>query len=460
MPFPLDPGATRRSLRRRVPTPSIRARRIAATAVFVTDGAVFGTWAARIPDVTSQVGASPATLGLVLLCISIGALAGMQVTGAFCARLGPGATTALAAAATGMTVVLPGLTGSVIALAAALLAFGAATGMLNVAVNAVGVQVEQVAGRPVVSSMHAGFSAGGLAGAGLTAVLAAVPVAEHLLAVGMAALIVTAAATPTLLAADTRIAAPAGAPSGSRPTGKARTLIVLFGVVAGCTAFAEGAVTDWGALYLRQDLGAAPGLAAAGYAVFSTAMAVGRLAGGALLTRFGETALLVAGSLLAGLGALGAATASDPIAALGAFALVGSGLANVFPVALARAGALGGAGGVALASTIGYTGLLGGPPLFGFLADATGIGAGFAVLALVTLLAAGLALQAAHAWEPALSAAGRSVAAAVRPAIVHSTSALHTHAAALTSLWPQPEPEPEHRQGGYRHHPGLAALGI
>jgi MFS family permease len=439
MPLLLETGRSRLVLRRRVALPTARARRVAVTAVFVTDGLVFGSWAARIPDVTVQVGATPATLGLVLLCISIGALAGMQVTGPLCARLGPGAVTALAATATGVAVTLPGITGSVPALAVVLLVFGAATGMLNVAVNAVGVQVERATGRPVVSSMHAGFSVGGLAGAGLTGLLAAVPVAVHLLTVGAAALLITAVTAPVLLAPDPPPPEPASASHApaERPAGPARRLIVLFGVVAGCTAFAEGAVTDWGALYLRESLGAAPAVAAAGYGVFCTAMALGRLMGGALLARFGETALLVGGSFIAGVGALGVATATDPVPAVGAFAIVGLGLANVFPVALARAGVLGGAGGVALASTVGYTGLLGGPPLFGFLASATGIATGFATLTIVTLVAAALALHAAHAWPAARATVSRSVGGAVRPAVVHGTSALRSHAAVLTTLWPE-----------------------
>ena len=89
MPFPRDP-ARRSLLLRRSAALSVRSHRIAATVLFAVDGAVFGTWAARIPDVAAQVGAGPTTLGLALLCVSLGALASMQMTGALCARLGPG----------------------------------------------------------------------------------------------------------------------------------------------------------------------------------------------------------------------------------------------------------------------------------------------------------------------------------------------------------------------------------
>src|SRR5918999_1601895 len=169
MPFPLD-SARLRTARRRTTPPPVRRHRIAATLLFTVDGAVFGSWASRIPDVAAGVGAGPTALGLALLCISLGALASMQLTGALCARLGPGLAGVAAAIAT--------------CAALALLVFGAATGTLNVAANAIGVQVEAAAHRPVLPSLHAGFSFGGLAGAaagGGAAAVASPPV--HLLLV-------------------------------------------------------------------------------------------------------------------------------------------------------------------------------------------------------------------------------------------------------------------------------------
>src|SRR5215210_3106872 len=118
---------------RRGSPPSRRRALAAVTALFVFDGAVFGGWAARIPDVTTQVGASHTTLGLALLCVSVGALASMQLTGALCARLGAGRVATAAAVVLCLAVALPGLAATLPALAVALLGFGAATGAVNVA---------------------------------------------------------------------------------------------------------------------------------------------------------------------------------------------------------------------------------------------------------------------------------------------------------------------------------------
>jgi hypothetical protein len=66
----------------------------------------------------------------------------------------------------------------------------------------------------------------------------------------------------------------------------------------------------------------------------------------------------------------------------------------MFPAAMARAGMLAGSSGVALASTLGYTGFLLGPPAIGFLASQFSLRAGLTTLsflALVATLAAWLA---------------------------------------------------------------------
>jgi MFS family permease len=175
---------------------------------------------------------------------------------------------------------------------------------------------------------------------------------------------------------------------GRRPT----AVLVVLGAIAGCTAFGEGALTDWGALLLREHLGAPTAVAAAGYAGFSVAMAAGRLAGGRLLGAMGERRLLVGGAVLAAAGALAAVTTSSLGVALAGFVLVGLGLANVFPLAIGRAGLLGGAHGIALATTVGYTGLLGGPPAIGLLADSAGLPVAVGSIAVMALVAAVLVL--------------------------------------------------------------------
>ena len=412
------------------PVPSLGRLRTAVAALFALDGFVFGSWAARVPDVSAATGAGHTALGVALLCLSLGALACMQVTGALCTRLGTGLTATLAGIGASVSAVLPGFASDVPTLCVGLLVFGAATGAVNVAANSVGVQVEARAGRPLLSGLHAAFSAGGLLGAlvgGLASGIAGV--GAHLVAVAVLGLAVMAWAGPVLVGADVggraaaRVAEPEGEDTGPRPT----AVLVLLGVVAGATAYGEGALSDWGALHLREHLAATPALAAAGYAGFSSAMAAGRLAGGRLVAVLGERRLLVGGSLIAAAGALTAVTTTSLPVALAGYAVVGLGLANVFPLAIARAGALGGPSGVALSTTVGYTGLLGGPPVIGFLAEHAGLPTALGTVALMAVVAAVLALgiegpavrrPAVPGWAQPVLFGRRPVAVVLAPAAV------------------------------------------
>lgn len=171
-------------------------------------------------------------------------------------------------------------------------------------------------------------------------------------------------------------------------------------MIALCTAYGEGAMADWSALHLEQDLHAHPGLAAAGYSLFALTMTVGRLTGTAMLERFGQTRTLVLGGATAAAGMLIGALATSVWVALAGFAVAGLGLANIFPVAVGRAGELAGPGGVAAASTLGYGGMLLGPPAIGFLADWFSLPLALTTVAVLAACAAAIAYGARGAAVP------------------------------------------------------------
>jgi MFS family permease len=382
---------------------------------FALDGFVFAGWVVRIPEIKRQVGADPQELGLALLGVSVGAVLTMAGTGWLCTRLGSRQVTVACGALLSLTVALPPLTHSVAALGLVLVAFGSAYGSLNVSMNSLAVDVVAALRRPVMPSFHAAFSLGGLLGAGLGAVVAThLSPTHHLLLLTAAGLCTTAVAGAALL--RTRIpavpdestrttrrdggtaAAPARPertpPTSAQPLPEAhrpRFLVCVFGLIALCTAYGEGALADWSTLHMRQDLHAGPGLAAAGYAAFSLAMTAGRTSGTWLLERAGQTAALVLGGATAAGGMLAASLAPQVGVAVAGFAVTGLGLANIFPIAMARAGALSGPGGVATASTFGYTGMLLGPPTIGFLAQRAGLPTALTTVALLAALAAAIA---------------------------------------------------------------------
>ncbi|MGW6735544.1 MFS transporter [Streptomyces sp. NPDC055013] len=347
--------------------------RIALTTFFALDGFLFAGWVVRIPAIKEQTGASAGDLGLALLGVSAGAVLTMTLTGRLCRRFGTHEVTVVCAVLLSLSVALPPLTHSTLALGAVLLIFGAAYGGINVAFNSAAVDLVAALRRPIMPSFHAAFSLGGMVGAGLGGLVAGtLSPTRHLLSLTVIGLLVTAVAGRTLLRHEPPTPTSPGRPPKDAPRRldpRTRGLVIVFGLIALCTAYGEGAMADWGALHLEQDLDATPGVAAIGYACFALAMTIGRLSGTALLERLGHGRTVVAGGATAAAGMLLGSLAPSLWAALLGFAVTGLGLANLFPVAVERAGTLAGPSGVATASTLGYGGMLLGPPAIGFMAD-------------------------------------------------------------------------------------------
>jgi predicted MFS family arabinose efflux permease len=370
----------------RPPDAAARAARLATATVFFLDGVGVANWVVRIPAVQERLALGTAVLGGALLAMAVGALVAMPVAGRLVARLGSAPVTRAAAALFALTLALPGLAPSLPLLVAALLLTGAANGALGVAMNAQAVaverQYERQTGRPIMSSFHALFSLGGLFGSATGGLVAAQGVAPgpHLTAVALVVLAAVLAVTPRML--------PATADSVPNSAARARLTrpLLTLGVLAFCVLFGEGAMADWTSVYLRDVAGAGPGLAAAGYAAFSLAMAALRAVGDALSLRLGAERLVRLAGLLATAGlAIAILVPHAPIAIVG-FGLVGAGFSVVFPTVLTGAGRLPGSApgaGIAAVSSCGYAGFLAGPPIIGLVSEALGLRGGLAV-ALVT----------------------------------------------------------------------------
>jgi MFS family permease len=373
------------------------------TVFFAADGVLFASWIVRIPEIKNQVGASATALGLALLCMTVSSAASMYFAGGLCERLGTRTVLVASFPLVCAGLVTPALARSVVELGAILFVFGAIYGVLLVALNSAAVEIEATSGRAIMSPMHGLWSVGGLVGAVIGGLLAAhLTAAEHFAVVGVAGVVVAVGFARPML--RTGIDRP---PVRSEDTSTARReqgaqrqvartpislAVVLLGVVALCTAYGEGAIGDWTALHLRDNLGATAGVAAYGFGVYSVAIAAGRLTGGRLIERLGETRVLSGGAVLAAAGVLTTAWAGSLAVAFAGLLAVGLGLANMFPVAMARAGAIGGPRGVGLASTIGNTGMLAGPPLIGFLADQVGLRTALSTVAVTALVAAAIGL--------------------------------------------------------------------
>ncbi|GAA3308157.1 MFS transporter [Streptomyces cinereospinus] len=367
----------------------IRAR-YAVAAVFAVHGGVTGSFATRVPWIQDHASVSPGQLGLALAFPALGASLAMPLAGRVSHRFG--ARTALRGLLVlwTLSLTLPSLAPNLLALCLALFTFGATAGMSDVAMNALGVEVENRLGRSIMSGLHGMWSAGALvgsAGGTLAAHLGTDARLHHTLAAACLTLLGLVACTWVLDLQPAEDEEPP--PRFALPPRSA----LLIGAVGFCAVFAEGASLDWSAIYLEDELGASAGLAAACTTGFTLTMALARMAGDKVVDRYGSVRTVRTGGVLATVGGALIVLGDHPVTAMAGFALTGLGIAVVVPLCFAVAGRSGPNPSQAIAgvATITYTSGLIAPSAIGTLAQATSLVVSFA---LVTVLSGGLAVFA------------------------------------------------------------------
>jgi hypothetical protein len=371
-----------------MPSANRPATRLATRLSFLVAGFGLACWAPLVPFAKVRLAVDDGILGVLLLCLGIGSVAAMLLTGVLSARYG--SKPIILAGGFGLALILPWLAiaSTPLALGLALFAFGAALGSIDVAMNIHAVEVERAAWRPLMSGFHALFSIGGFAGSSLMTFLLSIhlgPLASTLIASALM-LIAMIVAWPMLL----RTAQAQDGPLFVLPRG----IVLLLALLAAITFLVEGAVLDWGAL-LIVGTGLVPETkGGVGYMLFSIAMTAGRLGGDAVVARVGDRATLIAGSLLAIAGFVVLLVAPVAIIAMAGFVLIGLGASNLVPVLFRRAGsqeAMPAGLAVAAITTAGYAGVLVGPAGVGFVAKIASLPMAFAMLGallcLVTLTA-------------------------------------------------------------------------
>ncbi|HEX5594969.1 MAG TPA: MFS transporter [Micromonosporaceae bacterium] len=391
-------------------TATVERARIATGVAFFISGLAFASWISRAPAVRDSLDLNSAQFGLLLLCLSTGAVAALPLSGPLVHRIGP-ARAVLAGA---------------VAVAAGLFALGVGTGIgdvrfsglglvvaglgistWDVAMNVEGADVERRLSRPLMPRLHAGFSLGTVAGALLAAAAASsgLSVSGQLVATSVLVLAVMIPATRRFLPVPPQPAGEQRHRSGALQAWREpRTLLV--GLLVLAFAFTEGTANDWIAVAFVDGYAASDTLAAVGFGVFMAAMTAARLAGSAVLQRWGRVTTLRITAVLASIGLLLVVLGPALPWALAGAALWGAGASLGFPVGMSAAAdePLRAAVRVSVVSSIGYTAFLAGPPLVGFLAEATSIRQALLVVLVATVVGfvvAGVARPTAPVSPPA-----------------------------------------------------------
>jgi MFS family permease len=372
------------------PEADILARaRIGAAAIFLLLGLGMGLWVVHIPVVQKDLALSDGVLGIALFAVVAGAIASMPLSGWAATVRGSRPVVRLTTVIFCIGLALPLFAPTFLLLLASGFVLGFGMGGLDVSVNAQAVTVERRMRRPIMSSLHAFYSLGGLIGSAVGGFLLAQPwdPAFTLLAASALMLVVGVVAGRTLVP-DGSATRPADEKIRTRDVLRLRVLAL--GGLAFLAFFSEGAIGDWSSIFLTRQTGATPAVAATGFVAFSITMTVSRFLGDRVVAALGPRPSLVWGGLLAFAGMVLALAVPNLVAGVIGFALMGVGFANIVPVLFSAAGRAGvsPSAGIAVVTMIAYGGLLIGPPLIGGLSELVGLSAALSVVAVFGLLLA------------------------------------------------------------------------
>lgn len=355
---------------------------------FAADSLMFGSWVTHIPHVKTELGLNDAQLGLALFGMPLGLLAMNPVSPTLIHRLGLVRVTVGSTVCMALSFALPVWMPERWSLMAALALVGASVAVMNVAMNTCATHIEQAEGIYIMSSCHGMWSMGGMLGSGTSAVLIAAGLAPRLHLSLLAALVVGAAwiwLRPALQPVPQSEDEDAG---GSKFTVPNRDLLLMI-FIGLCVSLGEGVAFDWSAVYLRDDLGASPEVAALGFTCFSLTMMAMRFTGDVLIPQFGERNLLYFSALTTAGALFVTIFAPGPTVGIIGYLLLGAAVALGAPIlfnAASRMPGLAPGAGLATYATFSFMGFLAGPPLIGWVGELLGLPVGFAFVAALALL--------------------------------------------------------------------------
>ena len=350
----------------------------AARIIFFVSGFGISTWAPMIPIIKERLNIGSDILGILLLCIGISSFLMMPVAGLFARRFGCKQVLRFMGILLGLEIIILSMLPNIYMYAIFLLFLGAIAGILNVNMNIHAVIVEKLSKKRMMSSMHALWSVGCFAGAGLFSILA-----ECGFNITYIAIIHCIIIFLVVLICSRFFLAYKGA-GNEKPIAVPKGIVIIFGLMAVISFLGEGGMMDWSGVFLTEAKHVDLSLAGVGYAVFSAAMLIGRLIGDKIVQTLGEQRVVIFGGIVACIGYLIAIIFDNFIIIQGGFILLGLGAANIVPVVftlLGRQNVMPINSAVTAVTSMGYMGVMFGPAILGFIAHGIGIVAVFCILA-------------------------------------------------------------------------------
>jgi MFS family permease len=349
--------------------PTRRRARLGTTLTFSLAASISAVWVVRTPALVDKLHLDPRGVGIVVLFWGSGALVTMQFTQRLVARFGTKSVLRVAGPASTVTLAPVGFAPSFAWLLAASVLFGMAFGVLDIAMNTQAAALERAYDRHLMNGMHAGWSVGAVLGGVAGSLTAAAGLSFGQSVVGAAAV-----ATPLAIAlGPTYLPARAEAHDAPAATGRLPGIAYFVGGIAFAAFMVEGSVADWSGIHMTDDLHASQSLAALAYPGFELGALGGRLVGDRVRAAIGTRTLVSLSGVATACAVKLTITATSAWVGLVGYYLIGVAVCAVGPVAFSLAGDIDprrAAASIALAGTLGYSGMLLGPVVIGLLANA------------------------------------------------------------------------------------------
>ncbi len=367
--------------------PTQRYYRIAVSTFYFIQGIVFAAWASRIPDVQQRLHLSNGALGGLLFALPLGQLTAMMLSGFLVNKFGSKKALTFAALLYPAGLLLLGAVQEVWQLFGALFLFGIFGNLSNISVNTQAVGVERLYRRSIMASFHGLWSLAGFASGLIGTLMVSLDISPfgHFVIINILTLTLHLMAIKFVVPRDNK---PKLAEGNQKKFVKPDAFILTLGLIAFACMICEGTMFDWSAIYFQTIIKAPKELTRLGYIAFMSTMAGGRFISDAFVTRFGvKTILQISGIIILTGMLLIVGFPQIPIAT-GGFLLVGIGTSSVVPLVYSLAGrskTIAPGTALALVSSIGFLGFLFGPPLIGFIAQASNLRISFTLIAFLGL---------------------------------------------------------------------------
>jgi len=364
-----------------------RKRYFAPVWVFASLNILVGTWVLYIPRIKEKLNIDDGEIGIALFCYAMGVLVAVTFASKVIDTIGVGKSTWIGITIFALLFLLPLIASSYVLLCITLLLVGVASSFTDIAMNALIADIEKEDGVHFMSAAHAFFSLGGVIGAGIGSLLisyVAIPVL-HMLGVVIIVIMTNTLLMPHFIGMRSVVEK-----EGERFSfGLLKPLLGLT-IISFIVMGSEGSLEQWSKLYLEDIvLVSSERLAGFGFVIFSAAMAVGRLFGDRISTRFGSYPIMIAG-LFIGLIGYGAVLSKMQSITLLGFGLVGIGFSVIIPELFRLAGRTKGISssqGISFVAGMGFVGFMAGPAVMGFLADRSSLWLSYMALGIACAIA-------------------------------------------------------------------------